>query len=87
MKQLLLYGATGIDGPIWYLIVFFGVKVSYSYLRGKLKMQPYNIMLASFIVAFLLWYAFRERNYIFWIGWLKPKTRCIDFEGSVKFVT
>lgn len=68
VKQLLLYGVTGIDGPIWYLIVFFGVKVSYSYLREKLRMQPYNIMLASFIVAFLLWYAFRERNYIFWIG-------------------
>jgi len=67
-KQLLLFGVAGIDGPIWYLIVFSGIKITYSYLRDKLAMKPQSIMLISFIIAFLLWYVFRERNYIFWIG-------------------
>lgn len=68
IKNCLLFGVLGIDGPIWYLLVFYGVKILYTWLRSSLKLKPIYIILGCFLCAFGMWYIFLERNYIFWIG-------------------
>lgn len=46
----------------------FRNKTVYTYLRVKVGLRPIHIIISSFIVAYLLWYLFLERNYIFWVG-------------------
>lgn len=68
IKDWLLLGVIGIDGPIWYLLVFFGVKVLYTWFISCLNLTSIYVIIGCFFLAFGLWYAFIGRNYIFWIG-------------------
>lgn len=67
-KSLITDGTAGVNGVVWYLLVFFGIKFLYTYMRTKLRLSPLTIAGISFFIAFALWYIFINRNYTFWVG-------------------